>query len=135
MDCCLLLTVLTISGVCRIWFNTLTAQFLWLSILLFTADRIFARSKKLYRGGLLVCVLAVMFICYDNSFNPGKGSVPVMTSLPKYLDRVYVAEQQHLTEQNRTQVIQLGDSNFSPSAKLGRVGDPTVLVELIQVEE
>lgn len=113
----------------------LLAQFLWLSFLLFTADRILASNKKLYHGGLIVCVLAVMFIYYDNSFNPEKGSFPVMTSLPKYLERVYEAEQQKLTEQNRTQVIRLGDDNFSPIVKLGRVGDTTVPVELIQVDE
>ncbi len=113
----------------------LIAQFLWLSFLLFTADRILARNKKLHHGGLVVCVLVALFIYYDNSFNPAKGSVPVMTSLPKYLHKVYEAEQQHLTEQNRTQVIQLGDHNFSPIAKLGRVGDPTVPVEFIQMDE
>lgn len=111
------------------------AQFLWLAFLLFTADRIMAKSKKLYHGGLLVCVLAALFIYYDNARFSWKGSAPLMTSLPKFLDAVHAAEQVNLLEQNRVQVIEFGQSNFRPMASLGKVGDPSVPVELIHIDE
>jgi hypothetical protein len=111
------------------------AQFLWLFFLLFTADRILARSKKLYHGGIIICVLAVLFIYRDNLYTPWKRSIPVMTMLPKYLERVYEGEQQNLAEQNRVQRIEFGNEQFRPSVMLGRVGDPTIPVELIRVDD
>lgn len=111
------------------------AQFLWLFFLLFTADRILAKSKRLYHAGLLVCLLAVTFIYSDNVFHPAKGSVAVMPALPAFLDRVYQAEQQILAGENRAMVIELGEQRFRPAARVGRTDDPTVPVELIRVTE
>ena len=110
-------------------------QFLWLTFLLFTADRILAKSKKLYHGGIVVCVLAVLFIYYDNSRIPSKRSIPIMTGLPGFLERVYQAEQQNLTEQNRVQIFHLGGPPFGPVAKVGKVIDPSIPEEVFQIDE
>jgi hypothetical protein len=114
-----------------------TAQFLWLTFLLFTTDRILAKSKKLYHGGLLVCVLVVSFIYYDNLRIPAKRSVPLMTTLPAYLDKIYAAEQQILKDKNRGMIIQFShmDSHgYMPLVTIGEVNDPAIPVEFIQMQ-
>jgi hypothetical protein len=47
----------------------------------------------------------------------------------------YAAEQENLLEQNRVKVIEFGQGNFRPMAGLGKVGDPSIPVELIHIDE
>jgi hypothetical protein len=110
------------------------AQFFWLFFLLFTADRILAINKKFYHGGIVVCVLVVMFIFYDNTKNPSKRTMPLMPALPIFLSKVYEAEHENLKATNRVKIFQLGSKDFSPIARVGKTDDPSISIEFIQID-
>lgn len=113
----------------------IVAQFLWLSFLLFTFDRILARSKRLYHGGIVVCALVVLFVCFDNLRNPSKMSLPVMTGLPKYLDAIYEVEQQNLRGQHQVKILEYGKVFYHPIVKVGKAVDPDAPVEKVHMED
>lgn len=110
------------------------AQYLWLFFLLFTVDRFLSRKRKYYHCGIIVCLLVAAFSIHDNAGTPSKRFFPLMESLPEYLNTVYKAEQLNLYEQNRSMVIELGETGFRLKAKLGKVDDPTVPVERIRID-
>lgn len=108
-------------------------QFLWLCFLLFTFDRILAQSKKLYHGGVVVCALVVLFVCFDNLRNPLKMSLPVMTGLPKYLDAIYDLEQQNLRGQHQVKILEYGKMFYHPIVKVGKADNPKAPVETVRM--
>lgn len=96
------------------------AQFLWVFFILFTVDRVLAKSKRLYHGGAIACLVFITVIMYDNYHNPSKWTSPEMASLPIFLDTVYKAEQLPLAEEGKVQVIYYGNHpHFKPSVKVG----------------
>jgi hypothetical protein len=111
------------------------AQFFWLAFLLFTADRLLALRRRFYHGGLVVALLALLFIYRDNTLHPAKRTMPVMPRLQEFLQLVYDSERLDLAGQNRERVLQLGHKNFRPIVRIGRTTDRKAGVEHIVIEE
>lgn len=107
------------------------AQFCWLAFVLFTFDRLLSKKKVLYHGGIIVSVLAVLFVIYDNGRNPSKMTIPLMSTLPDYLQTVHEAERSNLAEQNRIMEIELGDKSFRPVVRVGKRSDWQIPVERV----
>ena len=111
------------------------AQFFWLAFLLFTADRLLSMRKGFYHGGLVVALLALLFIYRDNTLHPAKRMMPIMPQLQVFLQLVYDSEQLDLAGQNRERLLQLGHKNFRPIVRIGKTSDPKAGVEHIVIEE
>ena len=99
------------------------AQFFWLFFLLFTADRLLQLKKGLYHLGIVVAVLALVFIVRDNQFHPDKGRVAIMRSLPEFLDTIYEQEQIFATQPEKVTTVIYehanGSRHFIPKAVIG----------------
>ena len=111
------------------------AQFFWLFFLLFTADRLLALRKGLYHGGLVVALLAVLFIYRDDTLHPYKWSFPTMPKLAEFLQLVHDSEQLDLAGQHKGRILQFGHKSFRPVVRVGKTDDPNAAVEQIVMEE
>lgn len=111
------------------------AQFFWLVFLLFTADRLLALRRSWYHGGLVVALLAALFIYRDNTLHPEKGSFPTMPKLAEFLQLVHDREQLDLAGENRGLVLEFGHKSFRPVVRLGNTADREAAIEHIVMEE
>lgn len=101
--------------------HILIGQFLWIIYLLFAADRLLMRLPRwrLATGTILASIIVVLIV-YDNYENPDKFRVPVMSTMPRFLQAVKQAEGQDLASRGKqVVVVTKGTSVFKVAAVVG----------------
>lgn len=116
--------------------HLLIAQFFWLALILFTADRMLARwpAKQHLLGGFFV-VLAAFFIFADNTRHPDKWQAKVQEAMPRFLQKVKEAEEMNLAQEGKRMIISTaGTSTFKAAAIVGDRSKSGKLVDRVHVQ-
>ena len=116
--------------------HLLIAQFFWLALILFTADRMLARwpAKQHLLGGVFV-LLAAFFIFADNTRHPDKWQAKVQEAMPRFLQKVKEAEEMNLAQEGKRMIISTaGTSTFKAAAIVGDRSKSGKLVDRVHVQ-
>lgn len=116
--------------------HLLIAQFFWLALILFTADRLlrlWPQRERLY-GSLLV-ILAASFIYVDNVRHPEKRLAAIQEAMPRFLAKVKEVEQMNLAPEGQRMIISTkGTGSFKAAAVIGDRSKSGKLIGRIHVE-
>lgn len=117
--------------------HLLIAQFFWLALLLFTADRLLARwpVKMQHLGGGALMVVAVIFIFADNIKHPDKREAKILDAMPRFLEKVKEVEEMNLAQEGKKMLITTsGTGIFKAAAIVGDRSQNGQLVDRIHVQ-
>lgn len=110
--------------------HVLIAQFFWVGFLLYSADRIILRQERnRFVVGMAMVVAITVLIAYDNYMTSEKYRVPVLTSIPMFLQTVKEAEQQDLAAKGERVIITTNGTGVFKAAAI--VGDRSPSGKLI----
>ena len=116
--------------------HLLIAQFFWLALILFTADRMLARwpARQHFFGGVFV-LLAALFIFADNTRHPDKWQAKIQEAMPRFLQKVKEAEEMNLAGEGKRMIISTaGTSTFKAAAIVGDRSKSGKLVGRVHVQ-
>jgi hypothetical protein len=117
--------------------HLLIAQFFWLALLLFTADRLLARwpATMQHLGGCALIVVAAIFIFADNIKHPDKREAKILDAMPRFLEKVKEVENMNLAQEGKKMLITTnGTGIFKAAAIVGDRSKTGKLVERIHVQ-
>ena len=115
--------------------HLLIAQFFWLVLILFTADRLLKRwpAREHLFGGLFA-VLAALFVLADNIEHPDKRQARIQEALPRFLQQVKKAEEMNLAQEGQRMIISTGTGTFKAAAIVGDRSKKGKLVGRVHVQ-
>ena len=102
--------------------HVLISQFFWLMFLLYAADRISERFGGLLKIAPIFAVLFVAFVGIDQVKSPNKRFYPPNPETIRFVERVKIAEELHLEDENEFVILDgVGASQeaFAPHLRVG----------------
>jgi hypothetical protein len=116
--------------------HLLIAQFFWLALLLFTADRILLQRPAMqHLGGSALIVVFLVFIIADNIRHPDKREAKILEAMPRFLAKVKEVEELNLAQEGKKILLSTnGTGKFKAAAIVGDRSKNGKLVDRIHVQ-